>query len=158
MRDLKFACPHCEQHIQCEDSISGQTIPCPACGKPVVVPDTPDEHYLRLSTGKVPIPTHAHGAPRAADMAAFRNEPPLKLQYSKLAIASLSFSCASVLLWPFGFIPGIVCGYMARAQIQRDGRLLGEALAKAGILLGYVFMGLFALAVAVGMVLRVWSK
>lgn len=158
MRDLKFACPHCEQHIQCEDFVSGQTIPCPACGKPVLVPTMPDEHHLRLSTGRVPIPTHAHGAPRATDMAAFRNEPPPKPQYSKLAIISLSLSCASVLLWPLGFIPGIVCGYMARAEIKRDGRLLGDQLATAGIKAGYGFMALFALAVAVGIVLRIALK
>jgi hypothetical protein len=158
MRDLKFACPHCEQHIQCEDTVSGQTLRCPACGKPVVVPTVPDEHHLRLSTGKVPMPAHAHGAPRAADMAAIRHQPLLKPQYSALAIASLSLSCASVLLWPLGFIPGIVCGYMARAEIKHDGRLLGDQLAKAGILVGYGFMGFFAVAVGVGIVLRIAFK
>jgi hypothetical protein len=176
MRDLKFACPHCDQHIQCEDNVAGQRMSCPACGKPVVVPALPDEHHLRLATGKVPIPAHAHGAPRATDMAAFHNQPPPKPQYSKLAIASLTLSCASVLwsfasvlVWPLGFtpgiicgyigfIPGIVCGYMARAEIKRDGRILGDQLAGAGIKVGYGFMGLFALAVAVGIVLRIASK
>jgi len=155
MRDLKFACPHCEQHIKCDDSVAGQTIPCPACGEPVIVPAMPDEHHLRIATGKVPIPTHAHGAPRAADVAAFQGQPPPKPEYSKLAIASLSLSCASVLLGPLGAVPGIVCGYMAKAEIKRQGRLLGEQLAKAGIIVGYAFLGLFALAIAVGIVIRV---
>jgi len=158
MPDLKFACPHCEQHIQCGDNVSGQSITCPACGRSVVVPEMPDEHHLRLSTGRVPVPSHAHGAPRATDMAAFHNQPPPKPEYSKLAIASLALSCASVLLWPLGFIPGIVCGYMARAEIKRQGQLLGDQLAKAGVIVGYAFMGLFALVVAVGMALRIAAR
>jgi len=155
MRDLKFACPHCEQHIQCEDTVSGQTVTCPACGKSVVVPEMPDEHHLRLSTGKVPIPTHAHGAPRAADLAAFQNQPPPKPTFSRLAIASLALSCASVLLGPLGCIPGIICGYMARAEIKRDGRMLGDQLAKTGILVGFGFLGLLALAVTGGVALLI---
>jgi hypothetical protein len=63
-------------------------------------------------------------------------------------------SCASVLLWPLGFVPGIVCGYMARAAIKRDGRLLGDQMARVGILVGYAFMGLFALAMAAGIALQ----
>jgi hypothetical protein len=148
MRDLKFACPHCEQHIQCEETVAGQRIPCPACGREVDVPDLPDEHHLRITTGRVPVPTHAHGAPRATDMAAFRNEPPPRPHYSRLAIVSLSLSCASVLLGPLASIPGIVCGYLARAEIKRDGRILGDDLAKAGIIVGYLFLTLFALIIA----------
>lgn len=88
-------------------------------------------------------------------MPAVRYEAPPKPQYSKLAIASLALSCASVLIWPLGFVPGIVCGYMARAEIQRNSRLLGDQLAKAGIWVGFGFMGLLALAVSVGMALRI---
>lgn len=157
MRDLKFACPHCEQHIQCEDSLAGKSIPCPACGLTVVVPDLPDEHQLRVSTGRVPIPTHAHGAPRATDLAAFQNQPQPEPERSKLAVASLALSCSSVLLGPLGCIPGIVCGYMARAEIKRDGRMLGDELAKAGILVGYLFLGICAV-VAVGLVIMHQSR
>jgi len=152
MRDLKFACPHCGQHIQCEDTVSGRQIVCPACGKEVAVPGMPDEHHLRLSTGRVPIPTHAHGAPRAGEVPDVPLPPP---KYSRLAIASLTFSCASVLLWPLGFVPGIVCGYLARAEIKHNNRLLGDAIARAGIMVGYAFMGLLALAIAVGITLRI---
>ena len=158
MRDLKFACPHCEQHIQCEDDTVGQTIPCPACGQSVVVPAMPDEHHLRISTGRVPIPTHAHGAPRAGELPAVEYAPPPKPKHSTLAIASLAFSCASLLLGPFGFVPGIICGYMARAEIKRNDRLLGDQLARAGILVGYAFLGLFALAAAIGIVILIVGR
>src|ERR1051325_7241767 len=100
MRDIKFGCPHCEQHIKCDDSFGGQKINCPACGREVVVPKLTDEHRLRTTTGHVPVPTHARGAPRSG-----KTNPPLPPEYSKLAIASLALSIGSVLLWPFGFIP-----------------------------------------------------
>jgi hypothetical protein len=144
MRDLKFACPHCEQHIQCDDAVSGKSIPCPACGQSVVVPAMPDEHHLRISTGRVPIPTHAHGAPRAGEVPVVEYVRPLKPQHSTLAITSLALSCASVLLGPFGCIPGIIFGYLAKAELQRNPRLLGAELAKAGIIVGYCFLAVFA--------------
>ena len=144
MRDLKFACPHCEQHIKCEDDRAGQTIPCPSCGGAVVVPNLPDEHHLRITTGTVPVPTHAHGAPRAGQPSAVPT-PTVKPQFSKLAIASISLSAGSIVLGPFGCIPGIIFGYLAKAELRQNPRLQGAELAKAGIIVGYCFLGLFTL-------------
>ena len=31
MSDMKFLCPHCQQHFQCDESYSGREISCPAC-------------------------------------------------------------------------------------------------------------------------------
>ena len=140
MRDIKFACPHCEQHIKCDDTLGGQKINCPACGREVVVPKLADGHQLRTTTGHVPVPTEARAAPRSG-----KTNPPAPPEYSKLAIASLSLSIGSVLLWPFGFIPGIILGYLAKAQIRRQPRLQGTEFAVAGIRVGYCFLVLFAL-------------
>jgi hypothetical protein len=145
MRDFKFACPHCEQHIKCEDEMAGRTIACPSCGREVVVPMMPDEHHLRITTGHVPVPAHAHGAPRAGDAAGIPSASTMRPHYSKFAIASLSLSCASVLLLLFGCIPGIIFGYLARAELRRNPRLLGAELANAGITTGYCFLSLFTL-------------
>lgn len=38
MSDLKFACPNCQQHIQCEEGYAGMQIACPACHSNMVVP------------------------------------------------------------------------------------------------------------------------
>lgn len=145
MRDLKFACPHCEQHIQCEDSLSEKTIACPACGRIVPVPKLPDEHHLRITTGKVPIPTHAHGAPRAAGTSELPSTPAPKPIFSKLAIASISLACGSLLIGPFGCIPGIIFGHLAQAELRQNPRLQGGELAKAGLIVGYCFLVMFAL-------------
>lgn len=38
MADFTFPCPHCQQHIQCDDAWSGHQIQCPLCQKTLVVP------------------------------------------------------------------------------------------------------------------------
>jgi hypothetical protein len=38
MSDLKFSCPSCAQHIQCDESYAGERIPCPSCAALVRVP------------------------------------------------------------------------------------------------------------------------
>jgi len=50
-----------------------------------------------------------------------------------------------VVLWPLGFIPGIILGYLAKAQIRENPRLQGVKYAVAGIRVGYCFLVIFAL-------------
>lgn len=39
MIEIKFPCQHCSQNIACDETISGTSVPCPACQKTVTVPD-----------------------------------------------------------------------------------------------------------------------
>ena len=41
MNEIKFACPHCRQHIECDENYSGLQINCPACRGPMLVPEHP---------------------------------------------------------------------------------------------------------------------
>jgi hypothetical protein len=66
-----------------------------------------------------------------------------KTQTSGLATASLVFSILSIILWPLGFIPGIVCGHLARNRINKNPSIKGYGLAVSGLIIGYVFFGLF---------------
>jgi len=66
-----------------------------------------------------------------------------------LAIASLICSCAGLFFVPA--IPGIVLGFVARAQIKRsDGAQRGDGLALAGIIVGFGWLVLLALGIALG--------
>jgi len=65
---------------------------------------------------------------------------------SGLAIASFSLSILSIILWPFGFVPGIICGHLARAELKRNADMGGEGLALAGLIIGYVFAAFTVLA------------
>ena len=40
MADMKFSCPHCGQHISCDELWSGHQIQCPACQNSLVVPQS----------------------------------------------------------------------------------------------------------------------
>lgn len=41
MSDIKFACPLCDQHMQCDARMAGQPIKCPACGGDILIPVPP---------------------------------------------------------------------------------------------------------------------
>lgn len=66
MSEIKFACPHCAQHVACDNDYAGISILCPACGKPMDVPvlsaqaaDHPDL-YLVASKPSLPRPPTTH--------------------------------------------------------------------------------------------------
>jgi hypothetical protein len=66
-----------------------------------------------------------------------------------LAIASLICSCAGLFFLPA--IPGIVLGFVARAQIKRsNGAQRGDGLAIAGIVVGFGWLVLLALGISLG--------
>lgn len=67
------------------------------------------------------------------------------------AIISLIFGILSFVMLPVvGAIVAIILGITARREIAAsNGRLTGDGLALAGLILGWVHIGLFLLAVAV---------
>jgi len=58
---------------------------------------------------------------------------------SGLAIASLVFS----LVIPVGCIPAIICGHIALRKTEKDATVQGRGLALAGLIIGYIVLGLF---------------
>jgi hypothetical protein len=38
MSEIKFACPHCDQHIACDDLYCGERIACPGCNGILFIP------------------------------------------------------------------------------------------------------------------------
>jgi hypothetical protein len=61
MADIKFACPHCSQHITCDELWGGHQLDCPNCKNPLSVPAvaapapaTPAAAAPRSLTPKVP--------------------------------------------------------------------------------------------------------
>jgi hypothetical protein len=41
MSDFKFDCPHCQQHLQCDEQFSGREIQCPGCDHLIRIPPVP---------------------------------------------------------------------------------------------------------------------
>jgi hypothetical protein len=70
-----------------------------------------------------------------------------------LAIAALICGAGGFVIG-LSFIPAIICGHLARAQIRRTGEQ-GAGLALAGLILGYVGTALFIALIAVFVVIAV---
>lgn len=61
MSDIKFACPHCAQHVTCDAEYCDAVIDCPACGNGMVVPRltaTDSAHPAMLLVASAPAPKH----------------------------------------------------------------------------------------------------
>jgi hypothetical protein len=41
MKEFKFSCPQCQQHLQCDEQFSGREIQCPACHHLIRIPAIP---------------------------------------------------------------------------------------------------------------------
>jgi DNA-directed RNA polymerase subunit RPC12/RpoP len=139
MSDFKFNCPSCGQHLSGDERYAGLQIVCPSCGKAVVVPAAP------AGAAAVRMVPPASGVP--APLA-----PRLPQKTCGLAAASLVCSIGALIVGPFGFIPGIICGHMARKKIAATPGLQGGGLAKAGLIIGYIALGITVLAVIAVMV------
>ena len=63
--------------------------------------------------------------------------PVQPVRTSGLAIASLVLS----LLGPVGCIPAVICGHIALSQIRKSTGLSGRGLALAGVIIGYIMLG-----------------
>jgi hypothetical protein len=41
MSEFKFSCPHCQQHLACDEQFSGREIQCPGCHHLIRIPSVP---------------------------------------------------------------------------------------------------------------------
>ena len=67
------------------------------------------------------------------------------------AVVSMIFGIASYLILPgVGALVAIICGHIAKSQIRASqGHLKGDGMATAGLVLGYIQIGLGVLALAI---------
>ena len=144
MSEFRFNCQACGQHLSGDERYAGLQIVCPTCGKAVVVPAAPAPARPAAVPSLPPTPSAPPlPGPRPGQA------PRTPQKTSGLAIASLVCSIGSFLIIPFGFIPGIICGHMARKRISTTPGLQGAGLAKAGLIIGYVALAVNVIAVAV---------
>lgn len=82
---------------------------------------------------------------------------PQQQQTNTMAVISLIASILGLTLFPtVGSIVGLILGYMARKQIRQSGGWMGgEGLAKAGIILGWIGIGLTVLIACIAIALLV---
>lgn len=76
---------------------------------------------------------------------------PTQPKDSTLALLSMIFGIASYFVIPFiGAIAAVVLGHMGKNEIKKSaGMLKGNGMATAGLILGYVQLGLFVVSICV---------
>jgi DNA-directed RNA polymerase subunit RPC12/RpoP len=135
MSEFNFLCPACGQSVLCDTTHAGTEIACPVCNAAIMVPTETAGPADASPPTDVPPAWTGHNATAAQ-------------RTSRLAVASLVCSLAS-LITCVGWLPGIICGHLAKSRIRRDSSLKGSGLATAGLVLGYLFLVLEAGTAAV---------
>lgn len=82
-----------------------------------------------------------------------RSQPPVYQQTSSLAVISLISGIASFFILPLlGAIAAIITGNMAKKEIRQGaGRLSGEGMATAGLILGWINIALGVIGLCIGL-------
>lgn len=132
---------------RCGAAISPGAKFCPACGKPVAPEPVsgmpgPGGQPAGGLAGFVPAPAPETltGPPAVA--------PAVPLQRSTNGLAIASMVLGIVWIYWIGSILALIFGYVAKGQIDRSqGRQTGRGMAIAGIVLGWVGIGVFTLCI-----------
>jgi DNA-directed RNA polymerase subunit RPC12/RpoP len=126
MSEFKFSCPACGQNILCDTTQVGTQIACPGCNATIAVP--------KETAGTTGISTQTDLPPALPGNIATTAQ-----RTSGLAIASFVCSLSS-LITCVGWLPGIICGHLAKSRICRNPSLKGSGLATAGLIIGYLIL------------------
>jgi Domain of unknown function (DUF4190) len=124
---------------------------------PPPVPVNPAQTPAHGAAGAVPQGQPVYGqyaassqyTPYGQGASAYAYGPSVQQKTNGLAIASLICACAGLFLIPA--ILGVVFGFVARTQIKRsNGLQKGDGLAIAGIIVGFGWLALLVLGIALG--------
>ena len=155
----------------CNTVVAGDASFCPRCGASLAeaapAPGPADGAQAGWGQPQPPPPPQAWGQPPAAAAGWQQTPPPAwgppttTPQTNGMAIASLICGIASIAmcLGPFASVPALITGYKAREEIDRGGGVQqGRGMAVAGIVLGWVGVGVTAVAVLAFIVLAVVNR
>ncbi len=152
MDEIHFTCTICHTALQAPAKLAGQIVYCPSCKTEVLIPEatiaerrsvSPEVvereslaetmEVIRVDVSKEVSPQTPHFAP-----------VPQQQQNNGLAIASLALSISSfaLFMWILTAIPAIICGHIALARCKENPQLAGRQLAIAGLIIGYINVGI----------------
>jgi len=126
MSEFKFSCPACGQNILCDTTQVGTQITCPGCNAAIAMP--------KETAGTAEVSTRTAIPPALPGNIATTAQ-----RTSRLAIASVVCSLSS-LITCVGWLPGIICGHLAKSRIRRNPSLKGSGLATTGLIIGYLIL------------------
>ncbi len=123
MIEIKFTCPHCSQHIACDDTCCGERIDCPGCGREIIIPQR--AAFIPAIAGKMtltpPVALKETRYPRSATLdpwteeqwkehaSKFRSHQPLSLLPIWILLLLPYFLAFILLSHQIGFVPIKFC-------------------------------------------------
>ena len=126
-----FPVPSAAKGFRANVTQAGAETTCPSCQARIIVPADVSAPTPIAPTG---ISTPPDNPP------AFTGHTGIAAQKtSGLAIASLVCSVLSIVTC-VGWLPGIICGHLAKSRIRRNSSLKGSGLATAGLFIGYLML------------------
>ena len=97
-----------------------------------------DEHLLDATEAEAPAPTRT------------------KTKYNLNNLNTLSVVSIATALTGFGAVAGVITGHVALSQLKSDGKD-GRGLALAGMIIGYVGVGIAVLSAVAKLALGIWG-
>ncbi|MDX9979890.1 MAG: DUF4190 domain-containing protein [Lentisphaeria bacterium] len=130
---IEVKCPHCRQVLEAEEEMCGMTAECPNCGGAMTIPK-PAAAPPRPVSQPLPRPANHRTAPPP---------PPPPADGNVLALLSLIFGIIGFFTMGLTALLAVIFGHMGRAKARQGAP--GDGMAKAGLTLGYVVIGLYGL-------------
>lgn len=164
---------------RCDEPMDENMDFCPNCGAPVAAASSAGAHTTLLPSRSRDADSPSIGAPTAYQQPSYQQpsyqpiaqqsssyqpggyQPggymPAPLPNSQAAIVSLVFGILSYVMLPFiGSIVAIVAGHIAKREIRdSNGQLGGGGMATAGLVLGYIQIGLLVVGICLFFALAV---
>ena len=125
MTEIKFACPHCQQHIACDEGYCGYQIQCPACAGGLIVPRLAAFGFgatANLSLAlpiATPVPRHAAGA--LSGIPAAWSEKEWRRHVAETEGLSVSEAWRGTILLLLFFAPALLALLFANSMIGHGG-------------------------------------
>ncbi len=129
---IEVKCPHCRQVLEAEEEMYGMTAECPNCGGSMTIP-RPAPAPPRPASQPLPRPANHRTTP----------PPPPPSDGNVLALLSLIFGIIGFFTMGLTALLAVIFGHMGRAKARQGAP--GDGMAKAGLTLGYVVIGLYGL-------------
>jgi hypothetical protein len=151
MSEIKFACPHCSQHIVCDDIYCGERIDCPGCERALFIPLPANFIPLKADnmTLELPVALKERRYPRSAGLDLWTEEKWEQhasehgvIQKSRLLplwiLLLLPYFVAFILMMHRAGVASIECCFILSALAA--GFYLAKIQNKSGM--GMIWMGL----------------
>jgi Tfp pilus assembly major pilin PilA len=140
---MDFNCPNCNQPISLTPELAGQKVSCPHCSQHIQLPPAQTNSPYATPGTAAPV------APGAA---------PTTTRTSGLAVTCLVLAIAGFLIPIICHLLAIVFGHISRSQIKKDPSLSGGGIALAGLIISYIFVAIFGVAIIAAIALPVFSS